>query len=129
MSLKSSLLSLVGQRAAPNSQTLSNLSTASSADKEVFAALASKAQNKISVTPHEKVSLFLSSSFWGILLMYFTAVSPSVDRIVDTNRVTRKDVWLLLRDAIPAVLVLAGRLHNSHVYTPKYLPGPSKEDA
>lgn len=73
-------------------------------------------------------NLFLSSTFWSIVLLLMQASIPSIQEAVKDGKVDLVEELGIAQVLVIATLGVVGRVSAGDVFTPKYLPGPNKTD-
>ncbi|MBD2060526.1 hypothetical protein H6F88_31790 [Oculatella sp. FACHB-28] len=73
-------------------------------------------------------SIFLSSTFWSIILLLMQATIPSIQEALKDGEVDLVEGLEIAQVLVVATLGVVGRVSAGDVYTPKGIPGPNKND-
>lgn len=75
-------------------------------------------------------NLFSSLTFWSVLLLLFTSITPKLEEMANKGYGTIAD-WVKICEAmgITGLTILARYSDDAKLYTPKYIVGKSKEEA
>lgn len=77
------------------------------------------------------VNLFKTKTFWGIVLLFLSALIPKLREVISDHDISLDDLLALTGVLVGTGLSLLGRMdaHNKVAYTPHGLPGRDRSDA
>ncbi|MGB7417102.1 MAG: hypothetical protein WA902_23105 [Thermosynechococcaceae cyanobacterium] len=72
--------------------------------------------------------IFASKTFWGIIFTTIAAIAPIVGESVDEGKFSGSDIAQIVVILCGTGATVVGRVGAGNVYTPDFMPGPSKKD-